>query len=118
MILVIEQKYRDNKDWAIRVLALLLTILCTFTLYLVGEPRPYHIAIPRGFLNSLFLNAPLWLASFKFVRIRFKYLISFLVFVSSLGVFLATPWGWSLAFISLALHWWFIYDLIRSKEEL
>lgn len=118
MLLVIAQQYKENKSWVIRVIALVFTVLCTFTLYLVGEPRPYHIAIPRGFLNSLLLNAPLWLVSIKIIRVKFKYLIAILIFISSLGVFLATPWGWSIALMSLIFHWWFIFDLVKNKEEL
>ena len=114
----IRVSYRMYQSCYIRGFALTLTILCTFTLYLVGEPRSYPIAIPRGFLNSLILNAPLWLASLQWVRVKLKYLISILIFFSSLGVFLATPWGWILAFLSLAFHFWFIADLIRSKESL
>ena len=97
---------------------MVLTVLCTFTLHLVGEPRPYHVAIPRGFLNSLFLNAPLWLASFIWIRIKLKYLISFFIFLSSLGVFFTTPWGWTLAFVSLFFHSWLTWDLITSREAL
>ena len=118
MISSINQKYREHKNWFIRGFALILTILCTFTLYLVGEPRPHHISIPRGFLNSLTLNAPLWLASFKWIRIKLKYLVVFLIFLSSLGVFLATPWGWIFAFLSLIFHTWLIFDIIKNKEVL
>lgn len=110
--------YEKHKSWFIRCFALTFTILCTFTLYGVGEPRPYHISVPRGFLNSLILNGPLWFSSFRWIRVRLKYLVALFVFLSSFGVFLATPWGWTLAFLSLIFHIAFIFSLIKSKEEL
>ncbi len=118
MIQLNKLRYNEQKSWYIGSVALLLTILCTFTLHLIGEPHPYKISIPRGLLTSLVLNAPLWFASIKFIRVKFKYPISFFIFISSLAVFFATPWGWGLAFVSLAFHWWLIFDLITSTEKL
>lgn len=118
VVLSMKNSYETQKSWFIRCFALAFTILCTFTLYDVGEPRPYHISVPRGFLNSLILNAPLWFSSFRWIRVRLKYLVALFVFLSSLGVFLATPWGWTLAFLSLIFHIGFIFSLIKSKEKL
>lgn len=118
VILCMNSSYEDHKNWFIRGFALTFTVLCTFTLYDVGEPRPYYISLPRGFLNSLILNTPLWFSSFKWIRVRFKYLVAFFVFLSSLGVFLATPWGWTLAFLSLIFHIGFIFSLLKGKEKL
>ena len=118
IFLSIKLKNIENKNWAIRMIALVFTMLCSFTLYDVGEPRPYHISIPRGILNSLILNTPLWLASIKWVRVKLKYLIALMILLSSVGVFLATPWGWTIAILSLIFHLWLIYALVTSSEEL
>ncbi|MDB2426169.1 hypothetical protein N9W41_01345, partial [bacterium] len=111
-------KNEVQKNWFIRAMAFIITVLCIVTLYDVGEPRPLYISIPRGIINSLILNATLWLASFKIIREKFKYLVALFLLISGLGVFVATPYGWTLASIFLLFHFWLIFDLFTSKEIL
>lgn len=118
MILSINLKNEVHKNWFLRVIALIITALCVINLHDVGEPRPLHISIPRGILNSLLLNGTLWLASFKFIRVKFKYLVAFFILISGLGVFITAPYVWILGSVFLAFHLWLIYDLIFGKEQL
>ena len=106
-----------HKNWLIRICALLITALCVVNLQNVGEPKPYYISIPRGVVNSLFLNGALWLASFEIVRIKFKIPIAVLLFLSAFGVFIATPYSRILAVIFVAFYFWNIYDLFNRKDE-
>jgi hypothetical protein len=116
MILSIDLKNEEHKNWFLRAMALIITVLCVVTLHHVGEPRPLHISIPRGIGNSLILNAALWVSSFTIVRVKFRYLIALLILISGLGVFIASPFGWTLASILLIFHLWLVYDLINRKS--
>ena len=111
-------KFKNNKNWIIRAYALVITVLCVFNIKNIGSPRPLYISIIGGILYSTILNLPLWLSSFKWIRVRLKHLISFLIFLSSLGVFFAVPWLWYFQFIIFAFHIWFIYSLIQNKETI
>ncbi len=118
MILSIDLKNEEHKSWFLRAMALIITVLCTFTLYHVGEPRALQISIPRGLGNSLVLNAALWISSFKIVRVKLRYPIAFLIFISGLGVFIASPFGWTLASALLIFHLWLIYDLLANRKTI
>ncbi len=108
--------YQKNKNWLIRSIALVFTILCTLTLKEVGEPRRAYLMLIDGLTMSLILNAPLFLSSFKWVRIKGKYLTVSFIFLSSLGVFFTTPWGWTSAFVTFIIHILIIFDLLKTKE--
>lgn len=106
-----------NKNWLLRFAALIFTAVGVTVLHDIGEPRPLHISIPRGIVNSLLLNSPLWTCSFKTVRFKFRYLAAFFVFISGLGVAMASPFGWSYGIAALIFHFWFVYDLLKGKEK-
>ena len=115
MHLSLRLQNEEHKNWLIRGCALLITALCVINLQDVGEPRPFHISIPRGVIYSLMLNAALWLTSFNIVRSKFKIPISILLFFSSFGVFIAIPYSRILAAIFVIFYCWVIYDLFKSK---
>lgn len=117
MLLSLNIKNEEHKNWLIRACALLITALCVVNLQDVGEPRPYHISIPRGIINSLFLNGALWLTSFKTIRVKFKIPIAVLLFISAFGVFIATPFSRALAAVFVIFYFWIIYDLFKDKGE-
>lgn len=110
-------KNEKHKNWFIRGCALIITALCVVNLQDMGEPRPYHISIPRGIINSLLLNGALWLTSFKTIRLKFKLPIVILLFISALGVFIATPFSRILATIFVIFYFWVIYDLLKTRGE-
>ena len=116
MILSIDLKNEEHKNWFLRIMALIITALCVVTLHHVGEPRPLYISIPRGIGNSLILNAALWISSFTNVRKKLRYPVALLIFVSGIGVFIASPFGWTLASILLIFHLWLVYDLLTSRK--
>ena len=107
---------RIGKNFLLRVMAMAVTILCSITLSEVGEPRPLKIAVLRGILLSLILNAPLWICSLRFARQRLRYPCSFLVLFSGIGVFIISPFGWSFATALLLFHCWLIYDLLQGRD--
>lgn len=112
------QQIKNNKNWVIRSFALLTTILCVFNLKEVGYPKTELEAITNGTILSITLNTPLWLASFKWVRVKLKYIITLLILLSNLGIFISIPWDCYLNILFVGLHFWFVYFLIRSKEVL
>ena len=110
-------KIQVDKSLVLRGTALLSTALCAVTLYGVGEPRTASVAIIRGLLLSVILNGALWLCSFKVVRAKLRLMAASLVLVSGLGVFLVSPFGWTLALALLLFHVWLIVDLIWAGEN-
>jgi len=117
MYLSLNIKNEEHKNWFIRLAALIITALCVINLQDVGEPRPFHISIPRGIINSLLLNGALWLISFRAIRVKLKFPIAILLFISALGVFIATPFSRVLATIFVIFYFWVIYDLIKAKDD-
>ena len=109
--------YQKHKNWIIRGIAILFTFLCTLTLKEVGEPSHPGVMLLAGLTISLILNSPLFLSSFKWIRAKSKYVIVTFIFLSSIGVFLTVPWGWTLAFVTFTIHIILIFDLIKSKES-
>ena len=110
-------KFQVDKSLMLRGTALLSTALCAVTLCGVGEPRTASVAIIRGLLLSVILNGALWLCSFKVVRAKLRLIAASLVLVSGLGVFLISPFGWTLALALLLFHVWVIVDLIWEGEN-
>ena len=108
--------FRIGKKFLLRVMAIVVTILCSITLSDVGEPRPLKIAVLRGILLSLILNAPLWICSLRFARQSLRYPCSFLVLLSGIGVFIISPFGWILATALLLFHCWLISDLLLGRD--
>lgn len=106
-----------SKSNFLRGMALFLTFLCAVTLCKVGEPKPLPIAIVRGLMLSFLLNAALWLCSFKFVRMKLKYVAAFCILISGLGVFVVSPYGWTLAAVLLSFHLWLVFDLVMRREK-
>lgn len=111
-------KTKINKDQMLRGMALFLTILCAITLQKVGEPRSFFVTLLRGLVLSLILNGSIWLCSFKFIRVRLKYFAAFFIFISGLGVFVISPYGWILAAFLLLFHLWLVVDLVVGKETM
>ena len=107
---------RIGKNFLLRVMAMAVTILCSITLSEVGEPRPLKIAVLRGILLSLILTAPLWICSLRFARQKLRYPCSFLVLLSGIGVFIISPFGWTLATALLLFHCWLLYDLLLGRD--
>jgi hypothetical protein len=105
-----------NKNYLLRVMALFLTVLCTITLSNVGEPRPLPIAIVRGVVLSFILNAAMWLCSFQMVRIKLRHVAALFIFASGFGVFIISPYGWTLAAVLLSFHLWLTFDLVMGRE--
>lgn len=117
MLTSINIKDEGYKNWFIRGCALIITAFCVFNLQGVGEPRPYHISILRGVINSLILNGALWLVSFKMIRMKFKLPMAILLFISAFGVFIATPFSRVLAASFVIFYFWIILDLFKTKGE-
>ena len=110
----------EKKKWFTRFITITIFILCSISLSDVGEPRPYYFDVIRGdvlrgFVNSLFLNFFLLCSVLKKPKGKLKYLMAFLLLLSGLGVFIIIPFGWTVAFLALIFHIWFIYDLISPR---
>lgn len=110
-------KNEQQKIWFIRTVAFAITALCVVNLHDVGDPRPLHISIPRGIINSMVLNMGLWLTSFKLARAKLRAPLSVLLFVSSFGVFIATPFSRVIAIIFVLFYFWVIYDLFLTGRR-
>jgi len=117
MVFSIDLKSEEHKNWLIRAMALIITALCVVNLHDAGEPRPLYISIPRGIINSLLLNGTLWLSSFRMIRVKLKFPVAIFLFVSSLGVFVATPFSRVLAIFFVIFYLWVIYGLFSTKVD-
>ena len=108
-------------------MTLLLTAIHAHPLRVFGEPMPsYFLDIAEAFILAMILHCGLWLCTLKIVRIKLRYLMVPLVFLS--GVIFLTIYGAAVGYagriigasfvtIVFIFHLWLVYDLLRGREK-
>ena len=119
MTMPINLKNEKHKMWLIRFMAFIITALCVVTLRWLIEPPTFYRSILVGTFYSLFLNAPLWFASLRFMRTtKLKFPLAIFLFLSALIVFTVIHFSMVLAVASILFYFWVIYDLFARRKQI
>ena len=107
-------------------MTLLLTAISAPSLRVFGEPRPSDfLDIAEAFVLAMMLHCGLWFCIPKIIRVKLKYLIAPLVFISALAFltmygnaeeYAGQIIGTSFITTVFIFHLWLIYDLLRGRE--
>ena len=126
MLLNILTNKVDRKSLILGGVTLLLTAIHAHPLSVFGEPRPsYFLDIAEAFVLSTMLHCGLWFCTLKIIRVKLRYLIAPLVFLS--GITFLTMYGDAEEYVGrivgvpfiatiFMFHLWLVYDLLRGRE--
>lgn len=119
MELVIKNMSFSKKEkWIVRIFALAIFTLCSFTLANINVYRPLHIRIISSLIDSFILNVLLFTCAVRIPKGSFRYLLIPGVILSGLsGVFLIIPYGWPMIALSVSFYLWFVHKLILQKNS-
>ena len=107
--------------------AFLLTAIHAPFLRALGEPQPYLSDLVEAIVLAMMLHSGLWFCILKIIRVKLRYLVTPLVFLS--GVIFLTMYGTIVEYVShvvgasfmamvFIFHLWLVYDLLRGREAL
>ena len=127
MLLNILTNKVDKKSLILGGVTLLLAATHAHPLSVFGEPMPsYFLDITEAFILAMILHCGLWFCTLKIVRVKLRYLMAPLVFLS--GITFLTMYGAAVesfgriigaSFVTMifVFHSWLVYDLLRGRES-
>jgi len=107
----------EQKQWALILIAFLMTALSTYVLKDIGDFRT-QVRIIKSFIIALILNAGLWASILKPSGV-WRYPIALYLIPESIGAgFVLSYWHWTIGVLGIIFHLALAFKILKPKRSL
>lgn len=108
---------KKQKQLALILISILMTVLSTYILKDIGDFRP-QVRIIKSFIIALILNAGLWACILKPSGI-WRYPIALYLIPESIGAgFVLSYWHWTIGVLGIIFHLALALKILKPKRSL